>query len=76
MANDILIRPGDGKMEFSGSSANYISLDVQADGEIRFTSASTLLFSINDTALTGSVFSGSFVGDGTSLTGAAAAGNL
>lgn len=56
MPNDILIIPGSASIQFSGSAANNIFLQVEPSGSISFNGNSGSLFSIND-SLEGSLMS-------------------
>ena len=56
MPNNILITPGSATIEFSGSSANTIRLQVEASGGVAFYGNSGSLFGITD-SLSGSLMS-------------------
>lgn len=54
MPNNILITPGSASIQFSGSAANTIRLEVEASGSIAFYGNSGSLFGISD-SLSGSL---------------------
>jgi hypothetical protein len=56
MPNNILITPGSASIQFSGSSANTIRLQVEPSGSIAFYGSSGTLFGITD-SLSGSLMS-------------------
>lgn len=56
MPNNILITPGSASIQFSGSAANTIRLQVEASGSIAFYGNSGSLFGISD-SLSGSLMS-------------------
>lgn len=56
MPNNILITPGSASIQFSGSSANTIRLQVEPSGSVAFYGNSGSLFSITD-QLSGSLMS-------------------
>ena len=56
MPNDIIITPSSASIQFSGSVASTIKLQVDASGSVSFTGNSGSLFGIND-SFTGSLMS-------------------
>jgi hypothetical protein len=63
MPNNILIRPGSAKIEFSGSSANTVTLDVESNGSVVFSGSSGAgtLVRLRDGVTSGSIQFGGVV---------------